>query len=934
MNWTTGNYGATNTLLGSPSAIALANGVLWVADSNRLGAIPDNNRVLRFSDTGTYPGPTQDPTIIGSTCGICRGVADLVLGQPDFVSSNATLTPTGMRNPTGVATDGNVLAVADTDNNRILIWLSPPTTNGQAPDVVIGQADFTHNATSVPPTAKSLRGPTGLWMAGGKLYVADTQDNRILIYNKIPTTNNVAADVVVGQPDFTSFVQPDLTQESATPAANNMQDPVSVTTDATRMYVADLGQSRVLIFNTIPTTNGASADVVVGQPDMNSAADNNSFLVPASPTADADGNYMGVTPVLCQSNGTDSDGAALFPTRCAATLSFPRYALSDGKRLFIADGGNDRVLVYNSIPTTNGVRADVILGEPDEFTDNTGQNPSGSDAFQTPNTLVWDGVNNLYVSDTYNNRVVVYSPGVPNIPLAAARNSASLEIYALGSVVIGGTINAKDVVTIGINNTACTSGQTTDGCYSYTIVAADTYATIATALTKAINSGPDPNVTAGADTTTGTVVLTARVPDQAGANITLTTVLSVNAQITATASGANLSIYLQSPTSIAPGTQISIYSAPNASLCDTSAVGSTAQPYLPFTLNGCEIFIDGTRAPLMYVSPTQINAQMPVEYSDRTSVSLYSRITHADGSITVGTPIGVTIVPENPGVFAQYGSDPRPGIVFHGSSNAVDGIAFDGAVTAADVDTIGINNSACTSGQTTGGCYSYTVLSTDTLPSVAQAFVNLINATPDPYVTASLTNEFTTILLTARVPGPSGEGITVDQQVSTNATEILTVYNGNLCCSNTQGAMVTSDNPAVPGELLYVYATGLGPTNPNDQSSGQVFQAPGFNPPATPVDSILAGGTSANIYSAALLPGTVGVYYVLFQLSTGQVTDPATQLTIAQQAHVSNVVTFPVVIPPTITTTSGSPAGAAARPARDMARPAANSASAAKGRSN
>ena len=50
-----------------------------------------------------------------------------------------------------------------------------------------------------------------------------------------------------------------------------MQNPVSVTTDATHMYVADLGQSRVLIFNTIPTTNGASADVVVGQPDFVSA---------------------------------------------------------------------------------------------------------------------------------------------------------------------------------------------------------------------------------------------------------------------------------------------------------------------------------------------------------------------------------------------------------------------------------------------------------------------------------------------------------------------------------------------------------------------------------------------------------------------------------------------------------------------------------------
>ena len=196
------------------------------------------------------------------------GTASLVLGQPDFISTASCPTPTGMRNPTGVATDGNILVVADTDNNRVLIWLSLPKVNGQPADVVIGQPDFTHNGTSVAPDRHIPARAEGVWLAGGKLYVADTQDNRILIYNKIPTTNNVAADVVVGQPNFTSFVQPDLTQSNATPAANNMQIPVSVTTDATHMYVADLGQSRVLIFNTIPTTNGASADVRCGQPDL------------------------------------------------------------------------------------------------------------------------------------------------------------------------------------------------------------------------------------------------------------------------------------------------------------------------------------------------------------------------------------------------------------------------------------------------------------------------------------------------------------------------------------------------------------------------------------------------------------------------------------------------------------------------------------------
>ena len=907
-NFTIENYGASNTLLGSPSGLAYANGTLWVNDSNRLAATPSNNRVLRFSDLATYPTPTEDPTILGNTCGVCRGVASLVLGQPGFISTDPALTPAGMRNPTGVATDGNILAVADTDNNRVLIWLSTPKSNGQPADVVIGQPDFTHNATSIPPTATSLRGPVGLWIAGGKLFVADTQDNRILIYNRIPRANNVAADVVVGQPNFTSFVQPDLTQANSTPAANNMQAPISVTTDATHMYVADLGQSRVLIFNTIPTTNGAAADVVVGQPDLVSSIDNNSYTITNS-TLDANNNPEGISPVLCQSNAAfalnkgqtgstavDAAGTTIYPARCAATLSFPRYVLSDGTRLFIADGGNDRVLVYNTIPATNGVRADAILGEPDEFTDNTGQNPSGSDAFQTPAALAWDG-SNLYVSDTYNRRVVVYTAEPLNIPLGATLNAASLEIFALGSVTVGGVISAKDTVTITVDGTG----------YTYTVLAADTLATVTQALVDLINKSKDPNVTAAADLSTFTIVVTARTPGQPGANVTLAATTSVSAQITVTTSGANLSIYLESPASIAPGTLIEIT---GQNLCDKTGSADMSQAYLPFTLLGCEIFIDGQRAPLLYVSPTQINAQMHWEYLDRTGVSLYSRVTHADGSIAVSAPIGVTIVPGNPGIFAQSGSDPRPGYVFHASSSANDVLVIDGTATAGDVVKITIGTAP---GVTTVNTYSYTVKATDTMPLIVAALANVINAAPDPNVIASAANEFETMILTARVPGPLGENIAIGESVASTATggatESVTVFNPATCCDNTQGAPVTTDNPALPGETLYVLSTGLGPTTPSDQDTGKIYTGGESNPPLTPGDSIQVAGTAANIISAFLVPGTVGIYAVEFQLSTTQPANSATQMTIAQQIFISNVVTFAVGTPP------ATPTAAARRPA-------------------
>ena len=114
----------------------------------------------------------------------------MVLGQTDFTTIDPTLKPTrtGMRNPTAVASDGVHLIVADTDSNRVLIWNTIPTQNNQPADVVVGQPDFTTNFPSNPPSAKSMSGPQGVWIQNGKLYVADTHNNRVLIFNSIPTS--------------------------------------------------------------------------------------------------------------------------------------------------------------------------------------------------------------------------------------------------------------------------------------------------------------------------------------------------------------------------------------------------------------------------------------------------------------------------------------------------------------------------------------------------------------------------------------------------------------------------------------------------------------------------------------------------------------------------------------------------------------------------
>jgi hypothetical protein len=139
--------------------------------------------------------------------------------------------------------------------------------------------------------------------------------------------------------------------------------------------------------------------------------------------------------------------------------------------------------------------------------------------------------------------------------------------------------------------------------------------------------------------------------------------------------------------------------------------------------------------------------------------------------------------------------------------------------------------------------------------------------------------------------------VTTASTNTAGALLLLTAYNPTLCCSNVEGQLVSEDNPAVPGELLYTFATGLGVTSPQSVDTGRIFPGGSADPPAVPVDSILTGGTTANVVSVGLLPGTVGVYYVQFQLNSGIASNTATQMTIAQQAFVSNVVTFPVAVP-------------------------------------
>jgi len=486
------------------------------------------------------------------------------------------------------------------------------------------------------------------------------------------------------------------------------------------------------------------------------------------------------------------------------------------------------------------------------------------------------------VSDPFNRRILAYSVAPVLLPYQAVVNSANQNVYATGFVSVGGSIVNGDIVTITIGSKS----------YSYTVKTADTIPSVIVDLVNLINADAgDANVTALPDIIDQRVALQAKAPGTAGDNVTYSTTVSTSAQIAASAGGANLTGGGDAA-QVAPGTIVTIN---GTNLAAQTVAADLNSPQLPTQLGGVEVYFNGIRSPLIFVSPTQINAQLPWEFTDTTSVNAYVRSVMSDGSISVTSPVAVSIVSANPGVYAQPGtSNPAIGIVLHGNSHAVGVVSVDGSIVANDVATVSIQDRT----------YSYTVQATDTLDTVRDALIALINQ--DPSVSASPAGVFDRIILQARVQGPEGNSITYagsSSSVSTGTgSVIITPLGPSLCCANVKGAPVTVDNPALPGETVIVYAPGVGLpvlTGGNESliTTGAAYPQGGpITAPAQFMNSV-AGGSTADVLQATLKPGSVGLFEVLLHLNSGISTNQYASLTIAQGFYVSNVVTLPIYNP-------------------------------------
>lgn len=109
------------------------------------------------------------------------------------------------------------------------------------------------------------------------------------------------------------------------------------------------------------------------------------------------------------------------------------------------------------------------------------------------------------------------------------------------------------------------------------------------------------------------------------------------------------------------------------------------------------------------------------------------------------------------------------------------------------------------------------------------------------------------------------------------------------------GTPVTPDEPAKPGEVLTLWAAGLG-TVDSGSERGPLAGVPYGEPDApllSPVAAMVAGRT-AEVVSATLPHGAIGVYEVRVILPPDLPPDAQTELLIMQDGGVSNTVTIPV----------------------------------------
>jgi len=320
---------------------------------------------------------SNSPSVRAGTKWVSGIEAQRVLGQIDFISAESENSISRIRFPEAIAIDPTTgkLFIADTGNNRILRFGSYDAfLNGSAAEAVVGQSTF--EATGGRNGQDGLFTPSGIFIDdAGRLWVADRNNSRILRYeNASSLDSGPLADGVLGTTSY------GIT--GAGTSQSRVWQPIAVAGDeAGNLFVVDLLNHRVLMWSDAANlADGADAALVLGQEDFTSmghATRQGNFFYPGGIALDLAGN------------------------------------------LYVADTANNRVMRFdNAASKNNGDDADVVFGQTAFNTSLAGDGPAGLSA---PRGLAFGAGGRLWVGDSGNGRVMVFeNPATAMSGVAAA----------------------------------------------------------------------------------------------------------------------------------------------------------------------------------------------------------------------------------------------------------------------------------------------------------------------------------------------------------------------------------------------------------------------------------------------------------------------------------------------------------------------------------